>query len=93
MSLFQEIDSILSKLDRYPYIETWEYEWAKTNDTISWVDDRGDLYSSEFNQGCLSRGDCILVNTDTGCGETVTMVFRKDKGLDIDTFHTKYGDL
>ena len=91
MSLFDRVKSLVEELDHYPYVECVDQEWCKVEYDVKWVNEKGDLYSSEYYQGVLSKDDCVIVNTDNGCGETVTMIFLKDKKLDEDDFYDKYG--
>ena len=89
-SLFERIKSLQEELEGYAYLETTDCEWFITDDEVKWVDEENSVYSGEFNQGSLSRGDSVLINIDTGCGETITKVFRKDKELSEDEFYDKY---
>ena len=91
-SLFEKIKSLQKELDGYAYLETTDCEWFKTEDNVWWVDEDCSVYSGEFRQGSLSRNDSVLINIDTGCGDTVTMVFKKDKQLPEEDFYDKYED-
>lgn len=91
-SLFEKIKSLQEELDGYAYLETTDCEWFKNEDEVTWVDEEDSVYSGEFNQGSLSRDDSVLINIDTGCGETVTKVFKKELQLSEDEFYDKYED-
>ncbi len=92
MSLFEKIKSIEEELENYSYLETTEHCWYKNEDEVKWVDKENDVYSGEYYQSVFEKDDCVLVNMDTGCGETVTQVFKKELQLTEDEFYDKYED-
>ncbi len=92
MSLFEKIKSIEEELENYSYLETTEHYWYKNEEEVNWIDNEKDVYSGEYYQGTFEKDDCILVNMDTGCGETVTKVFKKELQLTEDEFYDKYED-
>ena len=92
-SLFERIKSIETELEGYSYLETTSHHWYKTNEEVRWIDNDNNVYSGEYYQAILEKGDCVLVNIDTGCGETVTQVFKKELQLSEDEFYGKYEDL
>lgn len=92
MSLFDKIKSIEVELENYYYLETTEHYWCKSRDEVKWIDDENDVYSGEYYQDIFEKDDCILVNMETGCGETVTQVFKKELQLTEDEFYDKYED-
>lgn len=89
-TLFEEVESLVKRLEYYPYMEAVKFHWCKNDDEFRWVDCYGDIYSAEYNQGVLSREGCVIVNIDNGCGDTVTMVFLKEMELSEDEFYEKY---
>lgn len=89
-TLFEEVESLVKRLEYYPYMETVKGEWCKCDNEFRWVDCYLNIYAAEYNQGVLSREGCVIVNTDNDCGDTVTMVFLKDKELSEDDFYDKY---
>ena len=90
MSLFERIKALEEELDHYLYIETVQYDWCTHDGEVKWVNGEGEIYSGEYNTGSLSRDDSVIINIDTGCGETTSVVFLKRDQLSIDDFYDKY---
>lgn len=91
-SLFSRVKSLVDELDHYCYLEYHQTHWTKIDYEVVWANNDGDIYSCESHQGCLSRDDSVIINADTGCGDTVTLVFLKHMELSEDDFYDRYGD-
>ncbi len=92
--MFDEIKSLVEKVNYNFYLEVVEDEWTFHNDdnsgVVYWVVE-GEVYASEIKrEGTGEQEDCIYVNTDDGCGDTVTLVLHKDKKVSWDDFYDKH---
>ena len=95
MSLFKEIEDLIFKLKGSPYISTseavfyededgWVVRWNEDNNLQDLYNSDGNTYSAEIIGKSWEDGDCIFFNADTGCGETVTYVFKSSNKVDYD---------
>ena len=91
-SLFTKIDNILNEIDYLPYMETVEGEWCILDeDTLYYTDTScKDVYGGEIREGIHQQDDCFIINTDNGCGETITMVCKSENQITYDNFLDKY---
>ena len=90
MSLFNKVKGILDEIDYACYMEEVTGDWSLfEEDEVSWVNGE-DLYSSQITEAVYSQEDCVFVNTDNGCGDTITKVFHKDNKLSWEEFEDKY---
>ena len=92
MSLFTKIGDILSELSYLPYMETVEGHWTTLDvDTVYYIVN-DEVWCSEIKEGVIGKDDCFIINTDNGCGETVTLVCKAKNRLTYDDFYDKYED-
>lgn len=90
MSLFNKTKELLDEIDYACYMEVETGEWSLfEEDEVAWVNGE-DVYSSEITEGVYSQDDCVFVNTDNGCGDTITKVFHKDNRIIWEGFEEKY---
>ena len=93
VSLFDKVENLLAEILHRPYLETIDHIWYTTEDEVYWnehdnledlQDSDGATYSGEIKGRKTVDEDCVFFNVDTGCGETMTYVFRKDKEVKFD---------
>lgn len=67
--------------DIMPYLDVVEESWSLTSDCVicGIVDEDDYSYSAELRGDVLRKDGLVVMNTDNGCGETVTRVFLEEK--------------
>ena len=85
----EKLQKILDEIDYPVMVEIVDYMWVKVDGCeIHWNtdDNKADLengddntYSCELNNGNTVYDGYLVVNGDTGCGETVTYFFNLSK--------------
>lgn len=92
MSLFVQIEDTLDEIDYLPYMETVKFHWSIMDDDTVYYISQKEVYSGEIKEGIHEQDDCFFINTDNGCGETVTLVCKSDSRLSYEDFWDKYGE-
>lgn len=84
----KKLQKILDEIDYPVMVEIIESTWTQSPDEVQWNEDdnREHLENGDDNtyscdtRGCSSEYDgYLVVNGDTGCGETVTYFFNLSK--------------
>ena len=84
----KKLRKILGEIDYPVMIEVVDCMWTQTPDVVMWnvYDNKEDLecvdgetYSCEMRCGTVEYDGYLVVNGDTGCGETVTYFFNLSK--------------
>lgn len=91
-SLFKRVEDLLDEINYACYMEVVDADWCYHHDdesSVYWIKDK-DIYGSETNGGASRQGDCSFINADTGCGETVTYVFKRGRKMSYGDFLDKY---
>lgn len=57
----------------------FEYSWNTDDDVDDLENGDGDTYSVEVRGGVSEYDGYLVINADTGCGETVTYLFNLEK--------------
>ena len=93
MSLYKDIKSLLDRIDHYiPYMETNDGNWCIFERDTVYYENNNDVYSGEIKEGVHHQEDCTLINIDTGCGETITLVLNNEEYMTYEDFEEKYGE-
>lgn len=72
------IKEFLEWAEHIPFLEVVEEPWSLVSGEVHWIEDDCE-YSSETLGKPLRKDGIFIVNTDNGCGETITMVFLEEK--------------
>lgn len=81
----EDIIKFIEWTDNLAYVEFIESEWQILGDEVLWelLDDNGEdrewNYCAELRGMFLLKDGFVIVNADTGCGETVTYIFEDYK--------------
>ena len=91
MSSIETLKKIFDEIDYPCYIEfvdcVWMYNgnngiYYNTDDSVRDMEyEEGMTYSLEFRDGSHEHEGYLIVNGDTGCGDTVTYFFNLDKEI------------
>lgn len=94
MNLFRKVNDILEEIKYDCYMEVYDCEWSfmdEEEEEVYWYSE-GIAYSSELTEGIKEQDDTVFVNTDNGCGETITRVFAKYNYVPWVEFVDRYED-
>ena len=84
----QKLKEVLNEIDYPVLMEIINYAWTQSPNEVQWNEDDnwehlefgdGNTYSCEVRGGSEKYDGYLVVNGDTGCGETVTYFFNLEK--------------
>lgn len=78
----EEIRKFIEWTNNLAYVEFIEDDWQLCNGDVSWslLDDGYFNYSAEvLRDSPLIKDGFVIMNVDTGCGETITYIFEAHK--------------
>lgn len=79
----ETIKEFIKWAEHIPYVEVIDSVWVINDNEVSWClqPDLEFDYSSEINSEPVRKDGLVVINTDNGCGETVTLVFLASEEL------------
>lgn len=92
MSLFNKLKTTFEEITHSSYIDVIDKSYCLNRDSVYFNED-DNLEELQYQDGLTYSGyirdrstqaDCVFFNIDSGCGETITWVFRKDKEVKFD---------
>lgn len=101
MSLFEEVKSLLDKLEGTPMIEYQECAYYLTEGELYYNKDsnleelyegNGSTYSLELKGSTFTQDGCLFANGDGGCGETYTIVFPDNLEVSYEDLEEMFGE-
>lgn len=79
----EKILEFIKWTENMAYVEYWDCNFQINNEELFWkLEDDEWVYSSErLHNDVLYKHGFVIINADTGCGETCTYIFEGDKEI------------